>query len=146
MDPIERGRQRADELHRKIIATGVDPSDLMGIALAAVGICGNHDVEVQKARPGSDPLKGCHAYFDADLDVLVYADTGDTFRDAFHVAHEVGHMEFGGQVHTDTEVEPDPLRPTEVASVGVERVVDYGRRQRREVQMDLIARELLFPR
>ncbi|MEO9649397.1 MAG: ATP-dependent helicase [Roseobacter sp.] len=146
MDPIERGRQRADELHRTIIATGVDPSDLMGIALAAVDICGNHDVEVQKARPGSDPLKGCHAYFDTDLDVLVYADTGDIFRDAFHVAHEVGHMEFGGQVHTDTEVEPDPLRPTEVASVGVERVVDYGRRQRREVQMDLIARELLFPR
>ncbi len=146
MDPIERGRQRADELHRDIIASGVDPSDLMGIVLAAVGICGNHDVEVQKAKPGSDPLKGCHAYLDTDLDVLVYADTGDIFLDAFHVAHEVGHLEFGGQVHTNSETEPDPLRPTEVASVGVERVVDYGRRQRREVQMDLFARELLLPR
>ncbi|SCZ51254.1 Superfamily I DNA or RNA helicase [Epibacterium ulvae] len=146
MDPIERGRQRADELHKEIVATGVDPSDLMGIALAAVGICGKYDVEVQKAKPGSAPLKGCHAYLDTDLAVLVYAETGDTFLDAFHVAHEVGHLEFGGQVHTDTEIEPDPLRPTEVASVGVERVVDYGRRQRREVQMDLFARELLFPR
>lgn len=152
MDPIERGRQRANELHREIIASGVDPSDLMRLALAAVSICGNDDIEVQKAKPGSNPLKGCHAYLDTDIGVLVYADTGDIFLDAFHVAHEVGHLEFGGQVHTDTdtdtdtEAESDPLRPAEVASVGVERVVDYGRRQRREVQMDLFARELLFPR
>lgn len=146
MDPIERSRQRAEELHRKICASGMEPSDLMAIAIAAVKICGNDDVEVQKVKPDSPALKGCHAYLDADLDLLMYAETGDGFLDAFHVAHEVGHLEFGGRVHSDVVVNPDPLRSAEVASVGVERVVDYGRRQRREVQMDMFARELLFPR
>ena len=41
--------------------------------------------------------------------------------------------------------EIDPARPAEAAPVGLDRVVDYGRRQRREVQMDLFAREFLLP-
>lgn len=146
MDPIERGRQRAEELHKVICATDVKPSDLMAIAKAAVKICGNGDVEFQKSRLGSPALKGCHAYLDADLDLLMYAETGDEFLDAFNMAHEVGHLEFGGRVHSDVIANPDPFRSAEVAPVGVERVVDYGRRQRREVQMDLFARELMFPR
>jgi superfamily I DNA/RNA helicase len=40
----------------------------------------------------------------------------------------------------------DPARPAEAAPVGLDRVADYGRRQRREVQMDLFAREFLLPR
>ena len=40
----------------------------------------------------------------------------------------------------------DPSRAAEPSPVGMDRVVDYGRRQRREVQMDLFARELLLPR
>ena len=39
----------------------------------------------------------------------------------------------------------DPTRPAEAAPVGLDRVVDYGRRQRREAQMDLFAREFLLP-
>ncbi|RFP94487.1 hypothetical protein D0O09_31675 [Pseudomonas putida] len=40
----------------------------------------------------------------------------------------------------------DPARTSEVSPVGIERVVDYSRRQRREVQMDFRQRELLLPR
>ncbi|NHZ45012.1 AAA family ATPase, partial [Massilia sp. CCM 8693] len=43
-------------------------------------------------------------------------------------------------------VEIDPTRMSEASPVGMDRVVDYSRRQRREVQMDLFARELLLPR
>jgi superfamily I DNA/RNA helicase len=38
------------------------------------------------------------------------------------------------------------MRTAEPSPVGVDRVVDYSRRQRREVQMDLFAREFLLPR
>ena len=42
------------------------------------------------------------------------------------------------------QVEPD--RSVEDAPVGIEKVLDYGARERREIQMDLFARELLLPR
>jgi hypothetical protein len=38
------------------------------------------------------------------------------------------------------------MRLAEAAPIGVDRVIDSGRRERREVQMDLFGRELLFPR
>ena len=37
-------------------------------------------------------------------------------------------------------------RSLEDAPVGVDRVLDYGARERREVKMDLFAREFLLPR
>ena len=40
----------------------------------------------------------------------------------------------------------DPSRPTEAAPVGMQRVEDYGARERRELQANVFAREFLFPR
>jgi DNA helicase-2/ATP-dependent DNA helicase PcrA len=40
----------------------------------------------------------------------------------------------------------DPTRSTETAPVGLQRVEDYGARERRELQANVFARELLFPR
>ena len=65
---------------------------------------------------------------------------------AFLVSHEIGHVEFDGAGEANASLEPDPLRPAEAAPIGIDRVVDYGRRERREVQMDLFGREFLLPR
>ncbi|MGY4422235.1 Zn-dependent peptidase ImmA (M78 family) [Bradyrhizobium sp. JR6.1] len=65
---------------------------------------------------------------------------------AFLVAHEIGHVEFGGAGESTLSYEVSPMRPAEAAPIGVDRVIDYGRRERREVQMDLFGRELLLPR
>ena len=40
----------------------------------------------------------------------------------------------------------DPSRSTEAAPVGLQRVEDYGARERRELQANVFARELLLPR
>src|ERR1035441_8163114 len=64
----------------------------------------------------------------------------------FLVAHEVGHSELGDDAEAGPPVQIDPARSVEPSPVGIDRVVDYGGRQRREVQMDLFAREFLLPR
>ena len=55
-------------------------------------------------------------------------------------------MEFGGQGEPSLTADIDPLRSPEAVPIGVDRVADYSQRQRREVQMDLFAREFLLPR
>ena len=40
----------------------------------------------------------------------------------------------------------DPSRSTEAAPVGLQRVEDYGVRERRELQANVFAREFVFPR
>ena len=63
------------------------------------------------------------------------------------MAHELGHVELGDdRDNNDEVVDIDPARVSEPSPVGIDRVVDYGRKQRREVQMDLFAREFLLPR
>src|ERR1039458_9728629 len=64
----------------------------------------------------------------------------------FLVAHEVGHSELGDDAEAGPPVQIDPARSAEPSPTGIDRVVDYGRHQRREVQMDLFAREFLLPR
>jgi Zn-dependent peptidase ImmA (M78 family) len=86
-------------------------------------------------------------HFDPDLRLIVHETNGTPFDQAFLVAHEIGHAELGdGKEEAEPAVHVDPARTSEAAPVGMDRVVDYSRRQRREVQMDLFARELLLPR
>ena len=92
-------------------------------------------------------LDGGRASFDPDLRLIVHETNGTPFDQAFLVAHEIGHAELGdGEEEAEPAVHVDPARTAEAAPVGMDRVVDYSRRQRREVQMDLFARELLLPR
>ena len=67
-------------------------------------------------------------------------------RKRFTVAHEIGHSELGDDPEAGPPMQIEPARSAEPSPVGLDRVVDYGRRQRREVQMDLFAREFLLPR
>jgi superfamily I DNA/RNA helicase/Zn-dependent peptidase ImmA (M78 family) len=83
-----------------------------------------------------------------DDGLIVYENSESDFLKAFLIAHELGHTELG-----DDREEPaqtllliDPVRSAEPPRAGADRIVDYGRHQRREIQMDLFAREFLFPR
>ncbi|MDB5575340.1 MAG: UvrD/REP helicase [Bradyrhizobium sp.] len=142
MDASELGRQRAAELHDLAVARGLDPRDPYAFAVAEAK---NRDLDVEPATPGAAILDGGRASFVAADNLIVHENIGSDFDRAFLVAHEIGHCELGDNVGT-TLHEVDPARPAEPSPVGFDRVVDYGRRQRREVQMDLFARELLLPR
>ena len=143
MDAIEIGRQRAAEINAELIVNGADISKPYELAVAAAERAG---VEVQRVDKGSPMLNGTRAIFDPDMPMIMHEATGSDFEDAFLVAHEVGHVELGDRTQRYEASEIDTARPSEMPPVGAERVEDYSRRQRREVQMDLFARELLLPR
>ena len=143
MDATELARQRAAKLHAEAVANGFDPFKAYEFALVEAN---RRDIVVEKAQPGATILRGSRATYIPSLQLIVHENTGTLFEQAFLVVHEVGHSELGDDEEPEVQVQIDPARPSEPCPVGVDRVVDYGRKQRREVQIDLFAREFLLPR
>ncbi len=144
MDLIELGRQHARRLHDEAVQRGDDPCVPYKFA---VSIAKNLGIKVETCAPDSSLLDGGRASFDPDIPLILHETKGSSFDQAFLVAHEIGHAELGdGEEDAESAVDIDPARTSEAAPVGMDRVVDYNRRQRREVQMDLFARELILPR
>ena len=143
MDAIELARQAAARLHAQAVATGHDPRNPYSFARAEAKRRG---LDVEVAASGAAVLDGGRAVFIARDDLILHEDAGTPFERAFLVAHEIGHAELGDDGDPTPARDIDLARPAEVSPVGLDRVVDYGRKQRREVQMDLFAREFLLPR
>ncbi|MGJ5196558.1 MULTISPECIES: UvrD-helicase domain-containing protein [unclassified Bradyrhizobium] len=143
MDAVELARQRAADLHRKAVELGGDPWRPYDFAVAEANRRG---FDVEAASPGAAVLEGGRATLVPAGNLIVHEDSGSPFDQAFLVLHEIAHAELGDAAADEGAVEIDPARPAEPSPTGVDRVVDYGRRQRREVQMDLFAREFLLPR
>ena len=143
MDAVERARQRAAELHDALVRLGADPDKPYAFVRREAD---RRDIEVRAYPPGDPMLGGGRAVYDADAGAIRHEKTGDDFLDAFLVAHEIGHSEYGGLVDPGSPSKVDLTRSADPASIGTDRVVDYSRRARQEVLMDLFAREFLFPR
>lgn len=143
MNLFETGRQRAARLHKELVNAGHDPRTPYVFVRVATN---NRLIDVERVPKEDVRLHGGRALYDPDALLILHEDTGDPFEDAFLVAHELGHIDLGGQSTPRAIFDADPLRVAEAAPIGMERVVDYSRRQRHEVQMDLFAREFLLPR
>ena len=143
MDGVELARQIAADLHRQAVSHGHDPWRPYEFAVTEARRRG---FDVEPTASGSALLDGGRATVIAADGLILHENTGTSFEQAFLVAHEVGHLELGDVVDEEPGHEVDPTRAAEVSPVGIDRVVDYGRRQRREIQMDLFAREFLLPR
>jgi Zn-dependent peptidase ImmA (M78 family) len=143
MSAVERGRQKAAELHQLAVGSGADPFDPLGLVLQVAKDLG---VTVEDVAPEASQLRGAQALFDPGLGTIFYPRTPDRFLAAFLIAHELGHVCLGDASEVDLAVDVDPARAAEAAPIGEDRVLDYSRRSRREVQMDLFARELILPR
>jgi superfamily I DNA/RNA helicase len=143
VEAIELGRRRAADLHATAVARGLDPTNPYAFAVA---IAKDRGLGVDTANPGAAVLDNGRATLIPEDDLIVHENVGSPFEQAFLVAHEIGHHELGDATAPATVIEADPARPSEPSPTGIDRVVDYGRRQRREVQMDLFGRELLIPR
>lgn len=143
MDATEAARREAERLHRAAVAAGHDPWRLLEFVRQEAA---RRELEVYALPVGDSQLKGGRAAFDSQAGIILHEDTGSEFDRAFLIAHELGHvvLEGGTQDAVTEQVEPD--RSVEDAPVGIEKVVDYGARERREVRMDLFAREFLLPR
>ncbi|WP_455186637.1 UvrD-helicase domain-containing protein, partial [Azospirillum palustre] len=143
MDAIELARQHAARLHDDVVGKGADAWCPLAIATATAK---KLELDIERIEPGSPLLSGGRAHFDPKDRVIRHEDCGDDFHKAFLIAHELGHASLGDDLAEHTAYEVDPARSSEAAPVGEDRVTDYSRRQRREVQMDLFGRELLLPR
>lgn len=143
MDSVEVARQVAATLHARLVVCGADPWSPYDFVVAEARRRG---IDVEPAVRGAAILNGGRATFVAVDDLIVHENVGSQFDQAFLVAHEIGHVELGDGLDSDVALSIDPARAAESAPLGLDRVVDYGRRQRREVQMDLFAREFLLPR
>jgi len=143
MDGVELARQIAVELHRNAVARGADPWSPYAFVVAEAERRG---LDVEPTATGAAILDGGRAVFIPEDDLILHERAGSPFEQAFLVAHELGHVELGDDPDGEPARTIDPARPAEASPVGLDRVVDYGRRQRREVQMDLFAREFLLPR
>jgi len=143
VDATEAARREAECIHRAAVATGDDPSRLLEFVTREAA---RRDLDVYGVSQGDSQLKGGRAAFDSQAGIVLYEDIGTEFDRAFLIAHELGHvvLEGGAQNVVTDQVEPD--RSVEDAPVGIEKVLDYGARERREIRMDLFAREFILPR
>src|SRR5690349_440675 len=133
MDSVELARQVATELHVQAVARGEDFWTPYNFAVAEAARRG---IDVEPTAAGAAILNGGRAIYVRKDDLILHENTGTPFEQAFLVAHEIGHVELGDDAEDDPPADIDPARPAEPSPVGFDRVVDYGRRQRREVQMD----------
>jgi DNA helicase-2/ATP-dependent DNA helicase PcrA len=143
MDAIELARQEAEALHVAAVAMGSDIRDVLNLVLNQADQMG---VDVYSLDKGSEQLKGGRAVYDSQGGMILYEDCGTDFEKAFLVAHEIGHIILEGQGEDFVVDNVDPLRPVEEPAEAVEKVLGYGGHERREVLMDIFAREFLLPR
>lgn len=143
MDSFEPIRKSATHLHDVIIETGNDPTDTAALITAAMA---HLDLELVYLEPGDPALKNARAVLDEQSGTICCEMVGDTIDRTLIVAHELGHAYIHARSMACTKDDIDLSRSTEVAPVGLRRVEDYGTRERRELQANVFARELLLPR
>jgi superfamily I DNA/RNA helicase len=143
MDPFEPIRSKAAALHDELVLEGKDPFDLLDLVQAAVK---RRDLALAWLPRGDPALKGARALYDDQGGTICCEDEADPVIRALLVAHELGHSELHAGSATCAGSDIDPSRSTEAAPVGLQRVEDYGARERRELQANVYAREFVLPR
>ena len=143
MDPFETIRSKAAALHKELLSEGKDPFNPLALVQAAVEY---RDLDLAWLPQGDPALKGARALYDDQGGTICCEEEGDSASRALLLAHEFGHSELHAGSVTCAGSDIDPSRSTEAAPVGLQRVEDYGARERRELQANVYARELLLPR
>jgi len=143
MEAFESIRNSAARLHNELTSLGLDPLKSLELVEAAIR---KLDLELVWLASGDPAFKGARALFDQQGGTVVCETTGEPGERAQLVAHEIGHA----CVHTASSScslgDIDPSRSIEAAPIGLQRVEDYGVRERRELQANVFAREFLLPR
>ena len=143
MDAFEPIRSKAATLHGQLVSEGCDPFDPLALVLAAAV---KVDLQVVWLPAGDPALKGARALYDDQGGTICCEQELDAATRALLVAHEIGHADLHAGSAVCASADIDPSRSTEAAPVGLQRVEDYGARERRELQANVYARELVLPR
>ena len=143
MDAFDPVRKAAAKLHSDLIAAGTDALDILALVTNAAS---KLDIDLAWLSPGDPALKSACALFDEQSGTIFCQATDSHHEKASLVAHEIGHAVLHSASSVCAKNDIDPSRSIESTPVGLQRVEDYGARERREIQANVFARELLFPR
>jgi DNA helicase II / ATP-dependent DNA helicase PcrA len=143
MDAFDPIRQTAARLHTELVTRGADPSRSWAMVEAAIR---HLELELVWLPAGDPALKGAVALFDEQSGTICCAKGRDAASHVELIAHEIGHACLHATSSACTAQDIDASRSTEAAPVGLQRVEDYGTRERRELQANVFAREFLLPR
>ncbi len=143
MNAFETVRNLAARLHGELIAAGANASDPVALIDAAIKHLKLYLVYLESDDPA---LKGAKAVFDGQSATICCDNSGAAVERALLVAHEIGHAVVHSKTSCCGSHDVDPSRSTESAPVGLQKVEDYGARERRELEANVFAREFLFPR
>lgn len=143
MEAFELIRRQAAALHDKVVANGTDPLDVWFLVLGAAQA---RDLDVTFLPKGDPGLKGARALFDDQAGSILCSDGGSDIDRALLVAHEIGHDVLHAEGNACKDEDIDASQSVEAAPVGLQRVEDYGARERRELHANVFARELVLPR
>ena len=143
MDAFETIRIVASRLHDRFVAEGADALRPLTLVEAAIS---HYGLELVFLEPGNIALNGGRAVFDRQSGTICAEDKGSDADHALLVGHEIGHAAIHTKSSCCSDSDIDPSRSTEAAPVGLQKVEDYGARERRELEANVFAREFLFPR
>ena len=143
METFDLIRNSASQLHDELVKAGADPFKPLHLVQAAVA---NLDLDFVFLPPGDPALKGAKALLDEQTGTIRCEDLASPADRALLIAHEIGHFSIHAGYSVCSSEDIDPTRSAEAAPVGLQRVEDYGVRERRELQANVFARELVFPR
>lgn len=143
MDAFESVREIAAQLHNRVVAAGADPLRPSSLVEAAVG---HLDLELVWLPADDVALKGSRALFDEQSGTICCVEVASAGDRTLLVSHEIGHACVHAASCECAGDDIDAGRSTEAAPVGLQRVENYGVRERRELQANVFAREFLLPR
>ena len=141
MDAWGAIRLKACECHRRALVEA--RSDRRGRALvdAAIKV---YDLEINYYEPGTKAGKGVFAFLERAAGVVSIAKNQDPADELVVIAHEIGHF----NLHTDPNSEVTNVQAYlggDLIDSGAGRAEGYSQRERKEVQAEVFAGELLCP-
>ena len=146
MDPFDPIRRAAVDLHDLTVTAGGDPTDPLGFVTTAIDKVRDLDLDLVWLEPGNRALKDARARLDDQAGFICCENVGTPASRALLVAHELGHAKLHIGSLSCSHADVDASQTIEAAPVGLQRVEDYGVKERQELQANVFGRELLFPR
>ena len=145
MDGFDKVKELAREKNAE--ARRVLPSAAKAIDLVKA-LADRADLKLYALAPTDTLLNGALAVLARDDGAIYHINNVPEEELAVLIGHELGHFHVHRAEHANscTSEDVDVSAPSEASPVGVDRVAGYGMRERRELQANVFARELLLPR
>jgi superfamily I DNA/RNA helicase/Zn-dependent peptidase ImmA (M78 family) len=143
MDSFDQVRFKASTLNASIIEAGADPFVPSAVVEGAAKAL---ELDLISLPAGDPALKGARALYDDQSGTICFEESANRTERALLIAHEIGHANLHAGSSSCTASEIDPAQTSEASPTGIQRVEDYGAKERRELQANVYARELLLPR